>query len=95
MPHGRRRESPVTNPDTDLIHGPLTRHVLEFGSENGCGFGPRTVQSEPEADAPQKRCGRRLKMRNTQMLVLTRKNRESVVVLKNEAGEPMLKITVL
>ena len=29
------------------------------------------------------------------MLVLTRKNRESVVVLKNEAGEPMLKITVL
>lgn len=29
------------------------------------------------------------------MLVLTRKNRESVVVLKDEAGEPMLKITVL
>lgn len=29
------------------------------------------------------------------MLVLTRKNRESVVVLKNEAGEVLLKITVL
>lgn len=29
------------------------------------------------------------------MLVLTRKNRESVVVLKDEAGEPMLRITVL
>ncbi len=29
------------------------------------------------------------------MLVLTRKNRGSVVVLKNEAGEVLLKITVL
>lgn len=29
------------------------------------------------------------------MLVLTRKNRESVVVLKNEAGDVLLKITVL
>jgi carbon storage regulator CsrA len=29
------------------------------------------------------------------MLLLTRKSRESVVVLKDEAGEPILKITVL
>ena len=29
------------------------------------------------------------------MLVLTRKNRESVVVMQSEAGEVLLKITVL
>ena len=34
-------------------------------------------------------------MGNTHMLVLTRKNRESVVVLKGEAGEMLLKIMVL
>ena len=34
-------------------------------------------------------------MGNTHMLVLTRKNRESVVGLKGEAGEMLLKIMVL
>lgn len=29
------------------------------------------------------------------MLILTRKNRESVVVMENESGEVMLKVTVL